>query len=139
MPRKRSHSPGIAPTVFAIIVAAIASFLLFQWTSWPPYAIWLGGWAGATLLLQGKRESYAKVVIAAGVWSKQLLKELNLSVPLAAERGYHLTLPEERSRINNILSSSERKDAHCLEYIFFMSPRKFWSSSSCFMVVECLR
>ena len=64
--------------------------------------------AGATLLLQGKRESYNKVVIAAGVWSKQLLEELDLSVPLAAERGYHLTLPGERSRISNILSSADR-------------------------------
>ena len=64
--------------------------------------------AGATLLLQGMRESYGKVVIAAGVWSKQLLKELSLSVPLAAERGYHLTLPDERSRLSNILSSADR-------------------------------
>lgn len=34
------------------------------------------------------------VVLAAGVWSKQLAKKLGVSVPMEAERGYHLELWE---------------------------------------------
>lgn len=35
-----------------------------------------------------------KVVIAAGAWSKEFLKPLGINVPLAAERGYHVSYPK---------------------------------------------
>ena len=51
---------------------------------------------------------FDKAVICAGAWSKQLLKGLGLNVPLAAERGYHLTLPDASVRPTHILESVER-------------------------------
>jgi D-amino-acid dehydrogenase len=51
---------------------------------------------------------FDKAVICAGAWSKQLLKGLGLNVPLAAERGYHLTLPETPVRPRHILESVDR-------------------------------
>ena len=33
-----------------------------------------------------------KIVLAAGVWSCQLLKRFGIKLPLEAERGYHLVL-----------------------------------------------
>ena len=56
---------------------------------------------------EGSLDFY-KVVICAGAWSKQLLKGLGLNVPLAAERGYHLTLPDAPIRPTHILESVER-------------------------------
>jgi len=60
------------------------------------------------LITQGEQYRFDKVVITAGAWSKQLLKKLKLSVPLAAERGYHLTLPGAKGKLRHILSSSDR-------------------------------
>ncbi len=37
---------------------------------------------------------YDKVVLAAGVWSAALLKKLGVTVPLAAERGYHVSFAD---------------------------------------------
>ncbi|UWQ16464.1 FAD-binding oxidoreductase [Jannaschia sp. M317] len=44
---------------------------------------------------------FDKVVIAAGVWSAEILKRLGLRVPLAAERGYHVAYSETAARLNN--------------------------------------
>lgn len=51
---------------------------------------------------------FDKAFICAGAWSKQLLNGLGLNVPLAAERGYHLTLPDAYVRPTHILESVER-------------------------------
>jgi len=51
---------------------------------------------------------FDQAVIAAGAWSNSLLKSTGLSVPLAAERGYHLTLPNASLRPQHILESVER-------------------------------
>jgi len=40
------------------------------------------------------RLSCDRAVLAAGIWSKPLMRRLGLRVPLAAERGYHLQLRE---------------------------------------------
>lgn len=63
---------------------------------------------GASLISQGEQHRFSKVVITAGAWSKQLMSGLKLSVPLAAERGYHLTLPTSKRKLRHILSSADR-------------------------------
>ena len=52
---------------------------------------------------------YANAIICTGAWSKQLLQSVGLSVPLEAERGYHLTIPEAGKMLNNSIGSAERK------------------------------
>ena len=64
--------------------------------------------SGARLTLQGEQHDFDKVVITAGAWSKSLLDGMNISVPLAAERGYHLTLPGAKGMLSHILASSDR-------------------------------
>jgi len=51
---------------------------------------------------------FDQAVIAAGAWSNSLLKSTGVSAPLAAERGYHLTLPDATPRPQHILESVER-------------------------------
>jgi D-amino-acid dehydrogenase len=47
---------------------------------------------------EGNETSYESVVIAAGAWSRRLLRTLGVDLPLDTERGYHLMLPTpERS------------------------------------------
>lgn len=50
-----------------------------------------------------------KVIISAGAWSKSLLSQLGLHVPLEAERGYHITAPGQGYRIKHTIGSAERK------------------------------
>jgi len=64
--------------------------------------------AGICLNTHSAQHRFDYVAITAGAWSKQLLKKLRLSVPLAAERGYHLTLPKAKGKLRHILSSSDR-------------------------------
>jgi len=52
--------------------------------------------------------NYDKVVIAAGAWSKPLVKNLGYKVPLDTERGYHLMLPVEQC-LSRPVASAERK------------------------------
>ncbi len=42
-----------------------------------------------------------KIVVAAGAWSGRLAEQLGTRVPLEAERGYHVTLPEARVELRN--------------------------------------
>jgi len=51
---------------------------------------------------------FDKTIITAGVWSKSLLQDLGLAVPLAAERGYHLTLSNITHTPRNIIESIDR-------------------------------
>jgi len=44
-------------------------------------------------LENGERLEADRVIVAAGAWSKPLVKALGLSVPLETQRGYHLHLP----------------------------------------------
>jgi len=55
-----------------------------------------------------KPQLFNQAVIAAGAWSRPLTKSLGISVPLAAERGYHLTLPDAHIRPRHILESVDR-------------------------------
>ncbi len=49
------------------------------------------------------------MIVCAGVWSKKLLEGIGLHVPLEAERGYHLTIPEAGAMLNHSIGSAERK------------------------------
>ncbi len=64
--------------------------------------------SGARLTMQGEQHNFDKVVLTAGAWSKALLHEMNISVPLAAERGYHLTLPKAKGKLSHVLTSTDR-------------------------------
>ena len=50
-----------------------------------------------------------KIVLAAGVWSCQLLKQFGMKLPLEAERGYHLVLRDPGITINNSVMDAEQK------------------------------
>lgn len=51
-----------------------------------------------------------KVVIAAGAFSKSLVKMVSrINVPLETERGYHLMLPQEQGRLSIPVSSMDRR------------------------------
>lgn len=44
---------------------------------------------------------FDKVVLAAGIWSADILKKLGTRVPLAAERGYHVAYDDAVAQLNN--------------------------------------
>lgn len=49
-----------------------------------------------------------KAVLCCGAYSADLLKPLGVEIPLMAERGYHLTLPQQQSLLNGPICSAER-------------------------------
>lgn len=42
----------------------------------------------------GETRAFDQIIVAAGAWSGRLLAQLGVSVPLEAERGYHITLTD---------------------------------------------
>ncbi|WP_170333539.1 NAD(P)/FAD-dependent oxidoreductase [Ruegeria arenilitoris] len=65
-----------------------------------------GNWQLATL----QNTLHARqVVLAAGVWSADLLRPLGLSVPLVAERGYHVEFPSPSAVLNNSIMDVDAK------------------------------
>lgn len=50
-----------------------------------------------------------KVLIAAGVWSKNLLEPLGINLPLVAERGYHIQFADAGIQINNSVMDVDAK------------------------------
>lgn len=61
--------------------------------------------------VQGEQRGYrsAQVIMAAGVWSAQLLRPLGLRVPLESQRGYHLHVAEPNLAIGRPIVFAERK------------------------------
>ncbi|MBR7888798.1 FAD-binding oxidoreductase [Marinomonas sp. A79] len=53
--------------------------------------------------------SFDQVSVCGGVWSKSLLQQVGLDVPLEAERGYHVTFPDDQTRIHHTILSADRK------------------------------
>lgn len=49
-----------------------------------------------------------KLVLAAGAWSTRLLEPLGFKLPLAAERGYHLTFKNPGVTLNNSVMETNR-------------------------------
>jgi D-amino-acid dehydrogenase len=62
-------------------------------------------------MVQGMERRYrsAQVVLAAGVWSAQLLRPLGLRVPLESQRGYHLHLASPKVTIGRPIVFADRK------------------------------
>lgn len=50
-----------------------------------------------------------RVIVAMGAWSADLLRPLGISVPLAAERGYHLEFPDPRIELTNSVTDTDAK------------------------------
>jgi len=65
-------------------------------------------------LTTSKKMLFDKVVICAGAWSKKLLNHLGLSVPLVAERGYHVDFQKNNLNLKHLIASAENR--------FFVSP-----------------
>ncbi|WP_170467706.1 NAD(P)/FAD-dependent oxidoreductase [Ruegeria arenilitoris] len=51
----------------------------------------------------------SNIVLAAGVWSADLLKPLGLPVPLVAERGYHVEFPNPSAVLSNSVMDVDAK------------------------------
>ena len=50
---------------------------------------------------------FDKVVLSAGIWSADLLKTLNIKVPLAAERGYHIVYENPPVQLNHSVMDAD--------------------------------
>ena len=60
------------------------------------------------------QQALGQVIICGGAWSKQLLEQVGLTVPLEAERGYHVTYTGQEQLLNHVIGAAERR--------FVMSP-----------------
>lgn len=69
-----------------------------------------GGKVTAVLTDQG-RVPCDRAVLAAGIWSKPLMRKLGLKVPLVAERGYHLHFTGPSQMPNNPMMMTQGKFA----------------------------
>ena len=67
-----------------------------------------GGAVSAVETTEGRFEC-DKAVIASGVWSKPLMGKLGISVPLEAERGYHIVFKGPSEVPNNPMMLAEGK------------------------------
>jgi len=63
------------------------------------------------LVLSGERLAVDQVVLAAGIGSRDLLRQLGQNVPLQAERGYHLTMPHPAIELPFPVSNRDRSFA----------------------------
>ncbi len=62
------------------------------------------------LMTSTRKYKIPQLLLTTGAWSKALLKQATgVSIPLEAERGYHLMLPEAQSCIKVPISSADRK------------------------------
>ncbi|WP_394204138.1 NAD(P)/FAD-dependent oxidoreductase [Shewanella waksmanii] len=59
-------------------------------------------------LASGNHHQANQLLVAAGAWSKPLVKQLGYHVPLETERGYHLMMPQ-RSTLSRPVASFDRK------------------------------
>jgi len=57
--------------------------------------------------------TFDHTIICTGAWSKQLLQDVGLQVPLEAERGYHLTVDAKDIKLNHPIGSAERRFVMC--------------------------
>lgn len=57
----------------------------------------------------GEKFVSQKVIVAAGVWSRALLKQLRCNVSLESERGYHVTFADSDNQLNNMIICAEGK------------------------------
>lgn len=61
-------------------------------------------------------KQFDKVVLAAGIWTTTLLKRLGINVPLAAERGYHVSFGDSGLSLkNSVMDTSAHVVASSME------------------------
>ncbi|MDO4997866.1 MAG: FAD-dependent oxidoreductase [Neisseria sp.] len=63
---------------------------------------------GMVLFGEGQKWHFQRAMLCAGAHSHELLKDWGLNLPLIAERGYHLTLPDQQYLLNGPICSAER-------------------------------
>ena len=62
------------------------------------------GAAAALVDEGGRRLGFDRIVVAAGAWSRRLVRSLGADVPLDTERGYHVMLPTPEHRLRHPVS-----------------------------------
>lgn len=62
-----------------------------------------------SIITDSKPLTAARLVIAAGVWSADLLKPLGLKLPLVAERGYHVEFPTPSIQLTHSVMDVDAK------------------------------
>jgi len=53
------------------------------------------------LVFSDRRDAVDQLVLAAGIWSAELLSDIGFKIPLISERGYHLEFSDPGVRVNN--------------------------------------
>lgn len=64
----------------------------------------IAGGQATVVDVSGTRTTYDRVIIAAGAWSRRLVRTLGLDVPLDTERGYHVMLPTPLQTLRRAVS-----------------------------------
>lgn len=63
---------------------------------------------GAAMIVDGNRQTFDAVLVAAGVWSRPLAQSLGEKLPVEAERGYNLSFPERKGVLTHPLLLADR-------------------------------
>lgn len=64
-----------------------------------------------TVATKGAAYRAGRIVMAMGVWSRDMLRPLGIDMPLVAERGYHLEFPDPGVRLENSVMDADAKIA----------------------------
>jgi len=64
---------------------------------------------GCQVVTDRRTYQVGKIVLAAGIWSRQLLVNFGFNLPLEAERGYHLLLRDPGIELNNSIMDADGK------------------------------
>lgn len=100
----RVLSPGRLSTVLADKARKMGA--TFKRTSVREICKTESGWR---VECDGETLAAERVIICLGVWSRAILENLGLSVPLMAERGYHVEFPEPGIEINHSVMDVDAK------------------------------
>ncbi len=101
----RARAPGRLARVLAEKACALgARFETARVT-----ALSRGAGARWTVHAEGRSFDAARIVVAMGAWSADLLRPLGIKLPLVAERGYHVEFPEPGVEINNSVMDTDAK------------------------------
>ncbi|OIQ44234.1 MAG: FAD-binding oxidoreductase [Roseobacter sp. MedPE-SW] len=100
----RVLSPGKLGTVLADKARTMGA--TFKRTSVREIRRTESGWQ---IKCDGETLAAERVVVCLGVWSRAILKGLGLSVPLMAERGYHVEFQEPGIEVNNSVMDVDAK------------------------------
>ncbi|MEM6488078.1 MAG: FAD-dependent oxidoreductase [Pseudomonadota bacterium] len=100
---------ALAPGRLASVLADKARALGVRFETARITAIARGEGGRWTVRAADRTFSAARVVVALGAWSADLLRPLGIKVPLATERGYHLQFPKPGVEIHNSVMDTDAK------------------------------